>query len=597
VLSSTLLLLVPIVGSAQSDKTPPPGMVFVPGGRTTIGTRVKDVMAMGEEDRGSFTRTAKETPQHEMRVDDFFLGVTEVTNEQYLEYVKATGARPPDSWGIEAIDAASIAFVAEQELARKQAKEAGLDAGERRKFDQVQWWRDNWQNVEWQIPKGRETLPVSYVDYQEASAYARWAGVRPMTEFEYQRAGRGRGDAVFPWGDAWDPGKCANQTQGSNLPRSVGSFPAGATDTGIFDLVGNVWEWTSSPFNPFPDFKVLELKLKQGKEEVVIHGVVGWDANQRVVVGGSFQHGEQAARLTTRRGTDRDQSAEALGFRIAASVSPGLDIADVVLRDDVPVSSRPEGVVYDPALAVATDLWRQVPGTAKTAAQDKDAAGKVPIPGYAVITGYDYIMYIPTTELDVAALTQLKRMSLDEHLVHMGVISTTKAVLEPQLSPGTYMVAYRGEGKLRPHESVAGAQAATSTDKDAVQEPTGSDEKAPDKLRAPVVYPSDFDPRVANLIFMDTGQGMIGHMPAPEMKYARPEPPRVVIASGKRSTQASDASGMPQLDEKGNPVMVEETVAVVTLHVNTLVRVSNKGFLYDLELKFAEKDVDKEWRR
>jgi hypothetical protein len=43
--------------------------------------------------------------------------------------------------------------------------------------------------------------------------------------------------------------------------------------------------------------------------------------------------------------------------------------------------------------------------------------------------------------------------------------------------------------------------------------------------------------------------------------------------------------------------MVEETVAVVTLHVNTLVRVSNKGFLYDLELKFAEKDVDKEWRR
>ena len=396
--------------------------------------------------------------------------------------------------------------------------------------------------------------------------------------------------------------KCANATQGRNLPRAVGNFPAGATEEGIFDLAGNVWEWTSSPFTAYPEFEVLELKLKQGKKVEVIHGTVRWDANQRVVVGGSFQHGELAARLTTRRGTERDQSTEAVGFRVAASITPGQDIADVVLRDDIPISSRPEGVEYDPSGAVATDLWRRIPGTAKTPAQGKKATGKVPISGYSVITGYDYILFIPTKELDVAAVGQLERLSLDEHLVHMGAIATTRPVLEPQLSPGTYMVAYRGDGKLRPHESVAGAEATpAASDKDTAlqaqnpQKP--NQEPDPEDLRAPVVYPTGFDPAVANMLFMDADLQIVGHIPAPVLKYARPAQPRVVIESGKRSTQASDANGVPQLDKKGSPVMLEESVSVVTMHVNTLVRVSNKGFVYGLELKFAEKDVDKEWRR
>ena len=89
---------------------------------------------------------------------------------------------------------------------------------------------------------------------------------------------------------------------------------------------------------------------------------------------------------------------------------------------------------------------------------------------------------------------------------------------------------------------------------------------------------------------------MMGGFLAPELKYARPEKPIVTIGPGKRTVQAVNADGTPQVDKKDNPVMVEENVTVVSLKVNSLVRVSNKGFVYSLPLKFAEGEVSKDWR-
>src|SRR5687768_404285 len=192
-------------------------MVWIEGGRRKLGTDVKDVIALAEMDELLFVPTACETPQYEVKVGGFYLGVGEVTNEQYAVFVKATGHRAPESW-------------------------SGSEP-----------------------PQGSELLPVVGVDYADAEAYARWAGVRLMSEVEFQCAGRGQDARSYPWGDDFDPERALTNAAKATAPKPVGSFPGGATPEGVQDLCGNVWEWTCSPFTANPGWKVLELDLGKAK--------------------------------------------------------------------------------------------------------------------------------------------------------------------------------------------------------------------------------------------------------------------------------------------------------------------------------------------
>jgi len=98
-----------------------------------------------------------------------------------------------------------------------------------------------------------------YVSQAEAAAYARWRGARLPTEAEFQRAAYGspEGERPHPWGDA-----AADASRGlfdfaSWDPEPAGTHPKGASAWGIHDLVGNGWEWTSTPFAPFPGFQAM----------------------------------------------------------------------------------------------------------------------------------------------------------------------------------------------------------------------------------------------------------------------------------------------------------------------------------------------------
>ncbi|MCZ6597664.1 MAG: SUMF1/EgtB/PvdO family nonheme iron enzyme, partial [Planctomycetota bacterium] len=94
------LLALPALGpvTAGQKPEPPPGLVRVPGARTKIGTTVKDAEALIVANEGMRNTLAGETPQHSVQVADFFLMVSEVTNEQYLEFVRTMGAKPPENW-------------------------------------------------------------------------------------------------------------------------------------------------------------------------------------------------------------------------------------------------------------------------------------------------------------------------------------------------------------------------------------------------------------------------------------------------------------------------------------------------------------------
>lgn len=426
VLASSLFALAP-----QAN---PPGLVLVKGGKTKIGTTVEDVEKMVLAKEELRNAVAAETPQHTVAIADFWLMPTEVTNEQYAEFVKATQAKPPRSWGIKALQAGQAAFLEEQGKLKQEAKAAGKPF-ENKTFDAENWWNENWKDATWEIPAGEHGHPVVFVNYADAQAYARWAGLRLMTEQEFQRAGRGDSANPYPWGEAWDDKKyCHSVHIGKDVPAAVGSYPEGAVN-GIFDLAGNVWEWTSSPFNAFPGYKALKFKAQKR----VIECLAPFDPDQRVTLSGSFQMDKLGVRLTTRRPTDRDQATNALGFRCASSATSdgkasGFDMATWAVERSLKLATLNSQSELQPAQAIALRRWKTTEGKAK-------------VSGYAVIQTYEHVLACPVKDVraltpsDVAAATQ------KDGPLFLGFIDVPVPLKQPELDAGAYFVAYRGPGK------------------------------------------------------------------------------------------------------------------------------------------------------
>src|SRR5580765_3375910 len=249
-----------------SNKTPVPtpavpGMVWIPGGEFSMGSDAASESLCGLP---GVTRDA--LPIHRVYVDGFWMDATEVTNEQFEEFVKAT----------------SYITVAEQTPTKEEFPSAPPEnlvagstvftptAGPVALNDYFQWWRYQ-KGANWRHPqgpesdlKGREKYPVVQVAYEDAAAYAKWAGKRLPTEAEWEFAARGGvAGKLYAWGDELKPGGKfqANIYQGK-FPLEggdtgedgfkgiapVAQFPANAY--GLYDVAGNVWEWCSDWYRP-----------------------------------------------------------------------------------------------------------------------------------------------------------------------------------------------------------------------------------------------------------------------------------------------------------------------------------------------------------
>lgn len=232
---------------AKKEETPiaqlitPRGMTYVPGGQ----------FRMGREDGDAY-----EKPEYSVSVKPFFIDINEVTCEEYQKFIKETGHRAPPKW------------------------------------------------VNGIHPSGAARKPVTGVTWDDANAYAKWAGKRLPTEEEWEFAARGTDGRLYPWGSKWQAGM-ANADSVSKGMVEVGNFK-GTSPFGAYDMVGNAWEWTASEMKVYPGGKLPRVPA----------------SNEKVIRGGTYESNRKESTTTYRRGWGATGEADYsnTGFRLAKDI-------------------------------------------------------------------------------------------------------------------------------------------------------------------------------------------------------------------------------------------------------------------------------------
>ncbi len=324
-----------VLEQKPNDVGRPTGMVWIPGGTLVQGALENDTLAMGHE-----------KPAHKVAVDGFFMDIDEVTNDQFQRFIDATG----------------YVTVAEQEIDWEEMKKQ-LPEGTPKPHDSImkpgsltfkksetplpnlydfsQWWE--WTiGADWRHPGGPETdiigkehYPVVHISYEDALAYCDWAGRRLPTEAEWEYAARGgRNGVPYAWGaDISMLSKMANTWEGEFPIENTkeDGFESRAVvksyrpnDFGLYDMAGNVWEWTSDWYNS------KYYRERAAKNEVALNpsgpeapfNAQNPYAREKVIKGGSFLCSDTycaSYRISARMGNSIDSAQEHLGFRTVAT--------------------------------------------------------------------------------------------------------------------------------------------------------------------------------------------------------------------------------------------------------------------------------------
>ncbi len=361
-------LVARIDGASPSTLPAIPGMVAIPAGTAVIGMTAEEVAAIPTATPAEQSILQASVPRHAVEVDAFYLDRTEVTNGQWAAYLAATGAEPSDE------------------------------------LVQYRWKADA------PAPEALDE-PVGAVSFDEAAAFAEWAGKRLPNEVEWEYAARGEEGRVYPWGDTFDESRVLSDRtrkgrRGAVGPEPVATHPGGRTPEGAFDLAGNVWEWTSSRFAPYAGGDTTSNELFSPARRVVRGGA--WDSNPVVFRSAVRQFAERATWFGT------------LGFRCARSARPGEDAVVRALEEVGPEIFREHPL--DRGRFLVLEETR------------RDADGW--------IVGHDELVLAPVAAWNTPAPEET------ETPLPVALLTTTVPLREPALEPGSYVVLFdRRDGR------------------------------------------------------------------------------------------------------------------------------------------------------
>jgi len=228
-----------VLAGVQQRSEPPPSvppdtclerMVHVPSGKAMIGSPDE----LGDPD---------EHPMHEVELAAYCIDRTEVTVGEYMECVASGDCSGP------ALTVSSTDYV----------------ASDIKRYSQFCNGNDRLEH------------PMNCVDWYQATTYCTWAGKRLPTEAEWEYAAHGPDGRAYPWGNEPPNSTRLNSSgdaDGFKTTSPVGSFPAGVSPFGVLDMAGNVWEWTSDIYGPYPHARVTTLRGATGKTRSLRGG--GW---------------------------------------------------------------------------------------------------------------------------------------------------------------------------------------------------------------------------------------------------------------------------------------------------------------------------------
>ena len=238
-----------------------------------------------------------EKPAHQVFLQDYALDRAPVSNGDFLEFIRDGGYQNFRWWFSE-----------------------GWEVVNRDEWRAPLYWElhdDQWMVRDFaglHPVESKANDPVCHVSFFEASAFAKWSGKRLPTEAEWEKAAafdtETREQTAFPWGnDRPDESRVNLFEKGLWAPAPIGSFPAGQNAYGCQQMIGDVWEWTTSDYVPYPGFKS-EFDEYNDK----------WFVNQKVLRGGSFATPQAHIRSTYRNFFHAHERWMTSGFRCAKDV-------------------------------------------------------------------------------------------------------------------------------------------------------------------------------------------------------------------------------------------------------------------------------------